>query len=90
MRLGPMNFARDIVDAADPSARALVALGRGGDRRTWSFGEVSDGAARLAGTLRARGVRRGDVVATLIGNRPEWVLSSPSRSSCGPTTCAGA
>ncbi|MBW3631367.1 MAG: GrpB family protein, partial [Gemmatimonadetes bacterium] len=27
-----------------------------------------------SGTLAARGVRRGDVVMTLIGNRPEWVL----------------
>ncbi|MDP9294575.1 MAG: AMP-binding protein, partial [Actinomycetota bacterium] len=25
--------------------------------------------------LRARGVRRGDVVLTLVGNRPEWVLT---------------
>ena len=35
----------------------------------------SDRSARLAGALRARGVGRGDVVMTLIGNRPEWVLS---------------
>ena len=32
-------------------------------------------APRLAGALRARGVGRGDVVMTLIGNRPEWVLT---------------
>ncbi|MGE4427602.1 MAG: AMP-binding protein, partial [Solirubrobacteraceae bacterium] len=70
-----MNFARDTVDAADPTATALVELRRDGERRTWTFGEVSDGAARLAGVLRARGVRRGDVVMTLIGNRAEWVLT---------------
>jgi acetyl-CoA synthetase len=70
-----MNFALDTVDAADPAARALVALSREGERRAWTFGEVADGAARLAGALLARGVGRGDVVATLIGNRPEWVLS---------------
>jgi acetyl-CoA synthetase len=75
MRPDPMNFARDTVDAAAPAARALVALSRDGERRTWSFGEVADGAARLAGALAARGVGRGDVVATLIGNRPEWVLT---------------
>ena len=34
-----------------------------------------DGAARLAGTLRDHGVRRGDVVMTLMGNRSEWVLT---------------
>ena len=69
-----MNFARDVVDAAPPARPALVSLARDGERREWSFGEVADDAARVAGTLAARGVRRGDVVMTLIGNRPEWVL----------------
>ncbi len=50
-------------------------LARDGSRREWSFGEVSDRSARLAGALARRGVGRGDVVMTLIGNRPEWVLT---------------
>jgi acetyl-CoA synthetase len=70
-----MNFARDLVDAADPARRALVALDRDSGRREWSFGEVSERSGALAGALAARGVRRGDVVLTLIGNRPEWVLA---------------
>jgi acyl-coenzyme A synthetase/AMP-(fatty) acid ligase len=70
-----MNFARDVVDAAPAGDRALVEVTRAGDRREWSFGEVADASARLAGTLVARGVARGDVVMTLIGNRPEWVLT---------------
>jgi acetyl-CoA synthetase len=70
-----VNFATDVVDAADPGRLALVELARGGSRREWSFGEVGDAAARLAGTLAARGVDRGDVVMTVIGNRPEWVLA---------------
>jgi acetyl-CoA synthetase len=70
-----MNFARDVVDATAPEARALVEITREGARREWSFGEVADASARLAGTLVARGVRRGDVVMTLTGNRPEWVLT---------------
>ena len=70
-----MNFARDVVDSAPPNDRALVELARDGSRREWTFGEVSDHAARLAGVLSARGVGRGDVVMTLIGNRPEWVLT---------------
>jgi acetyl-CoA synthetase len=68
-----VNFARDVVDAAPPDRPALVALGRDGSRREIGFGEVADRSARLAGTLQARGVGRGDVVLTLIGNRPEWV-----------------
>jgi acyl-coenzyme A synthetase/AMP-(fatty) acid ligase len=70
-----MNFARDLVDAADPARLALVALDRDGGRREWSFGEVSARSAALAGALTAVGVGRGDVVLTLVGNRPEWVLT---------------
>ena len=68
-----MNFATDVV-AASPAARtALVALGADGRRREIGFGELSDRSARLAGALMERGVSRGDVVMTVIGNRPEWV-----------------
>jgi len=70
-----MNFARDLVDAADPARLALVALDRDGGRREWSFGDVAARSAALAGALAARGVGRGDVVLTLVGNRPEWVLT---------------
>jgi acyl-coenzyme A synthetase/AMP-(fatty) acid ligase len=68
-----VNFARDVVDAADAGRPALVALSRAGDRREIGFGELADRSARLAGTLAAGGIRPGDVVMTLIGNRPEWV-----------------
>jgi acetyl-CoA synthetase len=70
-----MNFARDIVDGADPQRLAMIELARDGSRREWRFGEVSQRSAALAGTLTALGVGRGDVVMTLIGNRPEWVLA---------------
>jgi acyl-coenzyme A synthetase/AMP-(fatty) acid ligase len=70
-----MNFARDVVDAAPGTDRALVEIDASGARREWTFAEVSDVSARLAGTFIARGVRRGDVVMTLIGSRPQWVLS---------------
>jgi acetyl-CoA synthetase len=70
-----VNFAREVVDAADPRRLALVALGRDGERREIDFAEVADRSARLAGALAQRGVQRGDVVMTLIGNRPEWVYA---------------
>ena len=70
-----MNFARDVVDAAPPRRRAMVCIDRGGDRRVWTMGEVAEAGARAAGALAARGVDRGDVVMTLVGNRPEWVLA---------------
>src|SRR6059058_4728927 len=70
-----MNLSRDVVDAADPQRLALVELARDGARREWSFGEVADRSARLAGSLAAQGIGRGDVVMTLVGNRPEWVFA---------------
>jgi acetyl-CoA synthetase len=70
-----MNFARDVVDAAPPARLALVERARDGRRREWSFGAVAEQSACLAGALLAHGVQRGDVVMTLIGNRPEWVLT---------------
>jgi len=70
-----MNFARDVVDRADPQGLAMIELARDGSRREWRFGEVSRRSAALAGTLARLGVQRGDVVMTLIGNRPEWVLA---------------
>ncbi len=70
-----MNFTRDVLEQRDPRDVALLELTRGGARREWSFGEVADRSARLAGALQRLGVRRGDAVMTLIGNRPEWVLA---------------
>ncbi|MEA2445015.1 MAG: acetyl-CoA synthetase, partial [Thermoleophilales bacterium] len=70
-----MNFARDVVDSSPAGAPALLALGRDGSRTEIEFGQVSDRSARLAGTLIARGVERGAVVMTLVGNRPEWVYA---------------
>jgi len=70
-----VNFATDVVDAADRHARALVAIDREGSRSQLSFGEVADRSAGLAGTLTAHGVTRGSVVMTVIGNRPEWALA---------------
>ncbi len=70
-----MNFARDVVAAAPPDDRALVELARGGGRRTWTFGQVTAASQGLAGALAARGAGRGDTVMTVIGNRPEWVLT---------------
>jgi acyl-coenzyme A synthetase/AMP-(fatty) acid ligase len=70
-----VNFAHDVVDAAEPDRLALVELARDGRRREWRFAEVADASARLAGTLQAAGVERGGVVLTLIGNRPQWVFA---------------
>src|SRR4051794_29963344 len=70
-----MNFSRDVVDAAAGSKLGLVALSRNGARSELTFGEISHRSARLAGTFVRAGVGPQDVVMTLIGSRPEWVIA---------------
>ncbi len=70
-----MNFIEDVLERF-PSARpALVAIAADGERRVWGFGELVAKSAGVSGALAARGVGRGDVVMTLVGNRIEWVLA---------------
>jgi len=70
-----VNFARDVVEAAPARNRALVAIARDGSRTELSFGAVATAAGAVAARLHGEGLRRGDVVLTLVGNRPEWVLA---------------
>lgn len=59
-----------------PASRlGIVAVDAEGNRRDWHFGELIARSAGLSGAFAARGVRRGDVVMTLVGNRIEWALS---------------
>ncbi len=70
-----MNFAAEVLDKLPASGTALVELSGTGERREWTFAECSERSARLAGTLQRLGIGRGDVVMTLIGNRPDWVFA---------------
>jgi len=70
-----VNFVEDVMERAPASRLGLVAIDAEGNRREWHFGELIARSAGLSGAFAARGVRRGDVVMTLIGNRVEWALS---------------
>jgi acetyl-CoA synthetase len=70
-----VNFADDLLQRFPASQPAVLAIGSDGERRVWPFGELHARSAGLSGALAARGVGRGDVVMTLIGNRIEWVLT---------------
>ncbi|MFN8114212.1 MAG: AMP-binding protein [Solirubrobacterales bacterium] len=70
-----MNFTEDVLSSFPAARLAMVTVAEDGGRREWGFGEVLMRSSGLAGALVARGVQRGDVVLTLIGNRPEWVLT---------------
>jgi acetyl-CoA synthetase len=70
-----MNFIADVMERSPASRLGVVAIDAKGNRRDWYFGELIACSAGLSGAFAARGVRRGDVVMTLVGNRVEWVLT---------------
>jgi acyl-coenzyme A synthetase/AMP-(fatty) acid ligase len=70
-----VNFILDVMERAPASRLGIVAIDAEGHRRDWHFGELIARSAGLSGAFAARGVRRGDVVMTLLGNRIEWVLT---------------
>ena len=69
-----MNFVNEL-ECSPASRPGIVAVDAEGTRRDWHFGELIARSAGLSGAFAARGVKRGDVVMMLVGNRVEWVLS---------------
>jgi acyl-coenzyme A synthetase/AMP-(fatty) acid ligase len=70
-----VNFIEDVVEGFPAARPALIAVNAEGERRVHHFGELFARSAGLSGAFAARGVRRGDVVMTLVGSRVEWVLA---------------
>jgi acyl-coenzyme A synthetase/AMP-(fatty) acid ligase len=70
-----VNFIEDVMERRPASQLGIIAIDGGGNRRDWHFGELIARSAGLSGAFAARGVKRGDVVMTLVGNRVEWALS---------------
>ncbi len=70
-----MNIVDDLMERAPASKLGIVAIDPEGERRDWHYGELIATSAGLSGAFAARGVKRGDVVMTLVGNRIEWVLT---------------
>jgi acetyl-CoA synthetase len=70
-----VNLIEDLMERSPASRLGIVAVDGEANRRDWHFGELIACAAGLSGAFAARGVKRGDVVMTLVGNRIEWVLT---------------
>lgn len=68
---------RDAVERS-PDGAALIA----GDMRL-SYRELEDQVSRLAGAWASIGLRKGDRVALLLGNRPEFLLSTLAAARLG-------
>ena len=62
-----------------------VALRTIGDGLSITFGEYAERVRRLAGGLHALGVRRGDTVACMLTNRPEFHLLDTAAMHLGAT-----
>jgi acyl-coenzyme A synthetase/AMP-(fatty) acid ligase len=70
-----VNLIEDLMERSPASRLGIVSIDAEGNRGDHYFGELVAKSAGLSGAVAARGVRRGDVVMTLVGNRIEWVLS---------------
>jgi acetyl-CoA synthetase len=70
-----VNFIEDVMERSPASRLGIVAVDAEGNRRDWHFGELIARSAGLSGAFAARGVKRGDIVMTLLGNRIEWALT---------------
>ena len=83
---GGVNFV-ELMEQSPASRLGVVAIDAEGNRRDWYFGELIARSAGLSGAFAARGVRRGDVVMTLVGNRIEWVLALLACWRMGAVRC---
>jgi acyl-coenzyme A synthetase/AMP-(fatty) acid ligase len=70
-----VNLIENLMERSPASRLGIVAVDAEANRRDWHFGELIACSAGLSGAFAARGVERGDVVMTLVGNRVEWVLT---------------
>ena len=85
--MSPAPYSRTFIDvvreqaARTPQALALVcAQGR------FSYADLAARAARAAGALRAAGLRPGDRIGLLLGNRVEWIDLFLGASAVGAVT----
>jgi long-chain acyl-CoA synthetase len=69
----PASLVHMLRASAERDAAAVAIVEVGG--RSLSYGELWQGAARVAGGLRKAGVERGDRVAIRLGNGADWVLA---------------
>ena len=69
------NFAAEVVGRAKPTRLAVVERRADGTRYAWTFGELEAAAGAMAAAIVVRGVRRGDVVMTVVGSRIEWIVA---------------
>ncbi|HXI21505.1 MAG TPA: acetate--CoA ligase [Gemmatimonadales bacterium] len=85
-----LNIAYEAVDRHVPAWGDVVALrwlGRDGQRRMFSYAELSALSNRFANALVTLGIQRGDRVATLLGRVPELFITALGTWKAGGIFC---
>ena len=71
------NFTYDIIDAiaaAEPQRRAMIHVGPDNTTHEYTFAWFAEQSARLANSLKARGVKKGDRIMLILYRRVEfWI-----------------
>ena len=86
-----LNFAENLLAKGQDNDIAIIEHREDGRRRTFTYGELKEQSARLAGFLKASGVTEGDRVAGFVANGAEAVIGMLATarlgaiwSSCSP------
>jgi acetoacetyl-CoA synthetase len=77
-----LNFAENLLRYRDDH-RALVFRGEDKIRRTYTYAQLYDEVARVAGALKRSGVEAGDRVAGFVPNLPESIIAMLAATSLG-------
>src|SRR4051794_14859130 len=67
----PALIDGEVLAGHDPLAPALIDVA---GQRTIAFGQLADGARRVGAALAGRGLQRGDVLALVAGNTPDFAV----------------
>ncbi|MBK8971574.1 MAG: acetoacetate--CoA ligase [Hahellaceae bacterium] len=78
-----LNFAENLLERGESHHVALIERGEDGGRREFTYQDLRDQTARLAQTLRALGVSKGDRVAAFLPNCAESVVTMLATASLG-------
>jgi len=80
------NFGFDIVDEYArlcPEKRALVWCNDKGEEKSFTFGEISALSNKLASSLAAMGIKKGDFVMLIMKRRAEYWITYPALHKLG-------
>lgn len=78
-----VNYAEQMLEVADPTTTAIIALSEDREPEYLSFGELRNQVARARTGLHRLGVRQGDCVVGYLPNAPEALVAYLAAASLG-------